>query len=201
MKAKAQKTVFANCTLVDVKADCALVKGVDIFVEEGRIADIKPAGGDRTGWKVYDATGKFVMPGLVNAHAHLFGTGLPSKVISGGGAQKLVLKLVHSPLGMAVLKMLVASACAQELNSGVTTLRGLGDFRFSDVAVRDALKKVKARRRDSISSCPDLPSPHPADTETGLLPSPHPHPRSSRRLRRTMRATAPTSSRYASRAA
>ena len=161
MKAKAQKTVFANCTLVDVKADCALVKGVDIFVEEGRIADIKPACGDRTGWEVYDATGKFVMPGLVNAHAHLFGTGLPSKVISGGGAQKLVLKLVHSPLGMAVLKMLVASACAQELNSGVTTLRGLGDFRFSDVAVRDALKegKGKAAGLDLIVSGPAITAP------------------------------------------
>ena len=107
------KTVYANCTLVDVKSDCAIVKNTDIFVEDGKIVKIAPTGGDRTGYAVYDASGKFAMPGLVNAHAHLFGTGAPSKIISGGGAQKLVLKLVHSPLGMAVLKMLVSSACAR----------------------------------------------------------------------------------------
>ena len=155
------KTVYANCTLVDVKSDCALVKNTDIFVEDGKIVKVAPAGGDRTGYAVYDASGKFAMPGLVNAHAHLFGTGLPSKVISGGGAQKLVLKLVHSPLGMAVLKMLVSSACAQELNSGVTTLRGLGDFRGSDIAVRDALKKGKGKAAglDLIVSGPAITAP------------------------------------------
>ena len=155
------KTVYANCTLVNVKSDCALVKNTDIFVEDGKIVKVAPAGGDRTGWEVYDASGKFAMPGLVNAHAHLFGTGLPSKVISGGGAQKLVLKLVHSPLGMAVLKMLVSSACAQELNSGVTTLRGLGDFRGSDIAVRDALKKGKGKAAglDLIVSGPAITAP------------------------------------------
>ena len=155
------KTVYANCTLVDVKSDCALVKNTDIFVEDGKIVKVAPAGGDRTGYAVYDASGKFAMPGLVNAHAHLFGTGAPSKIISGGGAQKLVLKLVHSPLGMAVLKMLVSSACAQELNSGVTTLRGLGDFRGSDIAVRDALKKGKGKAAglDLIVSGPAITAP------------------------------------------
>ena len=144
------KTVYANCTLVDVKSGCAIVKNTDIFVEDGKIVKIAPTGGDRTGYAVYDASGKFAMPGLVNAHAHLFGTGLPSKVISGGGAQKLVLKLVHSPLGMAVLKMLVSSACAQELNSGVTELRrdhAEGTGRFPRLGHRGARRAEKGQRQ------------------------------------------------------
>ena len=75
---KNTKVVFANCNMVDVKADCAVVRGVDIFAENGIITRIAPAGGDKTGMKVYDAAGKYVFPRLVNAHAHLFGTGAPS---------------------------------------------------------------------------------------------------------------------------
>ena len=158
---KNTKVVFANCNMVDVKADCAVVRGVDIFAENGIITRIAPAGGDNTGMKVYDAAGKYVFPGLVNAHAHLFGTGAPSKVISGGGAQKLVLKLVHSALGLGVLKMLVSSACAQELNSGVTTLRGLGDFRYSDLIVRDGIRKGKGKAAglNLVASGPALTAP------------------------------------------
>ena len=102
-----EKRVFLNCTMVDVTADCALRHGIDVFTEGDRIVRIAPTGGDTDGYELYDASGLFVMPGLVNAHAHLFGTGMPSKVISGGGAQKLVLKLVQSALGLKVLKMLV----------------------------------------------------------------------------------------------
>lgn len=138
-----KKTVYKNCTMIDIAADGCLRAGTDIFTDGDRIADIRPTGGSTDGYEVYDATGLFAMPGLVNAHAHLFGTGTPSKVISGGGSQKLVLKLVATPLGKVVLKMLVRSACRQELNSGVTTLRGMGDFRGSDIAVRDEIRKGK----------------------------------------------------------
>lgn len=156
-----EKRVFLNCTMVDVTADCALRHGIDVFTEGDRIVRIAPTGGDTDDYELYDASGLFVMPGLVNAHAHLFGTGMPSKVISGGGAQKLVLKLVQSALGLKVLKMLVSSACKQELNSGVTTLRGLGDFRFSDILVRDRIRKGRgaAAGLDLVVSGPAITAP------------------------------------------
>ena len=52
---------------------------VDIIVEGNRIADLKTggtaglpvAGGDDAGARVIDATGMYVMPGFVDAHAHL----------------------------------------------------------------------------------------------------------------------------------
>ena len=127
------KRVYLDCNVVDVTDDCRVIAGRDIFVEDGRIAAIKPHGGDTSGWKSVDMSGKFALPGLINLHAHLFGTGMPSKVIGGGKAQERVLKFVYTPLGKFVLGRLVASAAKQELMSGVTTLRAVGDFRGSDL--------------------------------------------------------------------
>ena len=127
------KRVYLDCNVVDVTDDCRVIAGRDIFVEDGRIAAIKPHGGDTSGWKGVDMSGKFALPGLINLHAHLFGTGMPSKVIGGGKAQERVLKLVYTPLGKFVLGRLVVSAAKQELMSGVTTLRAVGDFRGSDL--------------------------------------------------------------------
>lgn len=155
------KTVFRNCDYIDVENDCALVKGTDIFVSGGRIERIAPAGGSAEGYREIDCKGLVAMPGLVNAHAHLFGTGAPSKVLSGGKAQKLVIKLTRSAFGPVVLRALVKSACRQELHSGVTTLRALGDFRNSDIEVRDMIRKGKtaARGLDLLVSGPAITAP------------------------------------------
>jgi len=49
--------------------DLALpVLATDVFVEDGRVARIGP--GAQTADRVIDATGKVVMPGLINAHTH-----------------------------------------------------------------------------------------------------------------------------------
>ena len=95
---------------------------------------------DRTGAEIMDCTGKYIMPGLINMHAHLFGTGMPSKVLGGGGSQKAVLKFVHTQLGHKVLDAMVASHVLAELDSGVTTLRAVGDFCGSDLRIRDAVR-------------------------------------------------------------
>ena len=144
---KKENFVVRGCALVDVTRECDVVRDTDIFVRDGIIERISPTdeGSDVTDYKVIDARGLYAMPGLINAHAHLFGTGAPSKILSGGGAQKLVLKITRSAIGPAILRALVRSSCAQELNSGVTTLRSLGDFRFSDIEVRDEIRKGKGK--------------------------------------------------------
>lgn len=144
---KKENFVVRGCALVDVTRECEVVRDTDIFVRDGIIERISPTdeGLDVTDYKVIDARGLYAMPGLINAHAHLFGTGAPSKILSGGGAQKLVLKITRSAIGPAILRALVRSSCAQELNSGVTTLRSLGDFRFSDIEVRDEIRKGKGK--------------------------------------------------------
>lgn len=123
--------------VISGKPGCQAQKA-DILVEAGKIAAIGKI--DRTGAEVMDCTGKYIMPGLINMHAHLFGTGKPSKALGGGSSQKAVLKFVHTPLGQKVLDSMVASHVLAELDSGVTTLRAVGDFCGSDLRIRDAVR-------------------------------------------------------------
>lgn len=123
--------------IISGKPGCQAQKA-DLLIEDGKIAAIGNI--DRTGAEVIDCTGKYIMPGLINMHAHLFGTGMPSKVLGGGGSQKAVLKFVHTQLGHKVLDAMVASHVLAELDSGVTTLRAVGDFCGSDLRIRDAVR-------------------------------------------------------------
>ncbi len=139
------KKVFINANLWDGYAD-SVFKKCAVFVDGDKIAKIsydeKP---DVSGYEVIDLNGKYVTPGLVNPHVHLFGTGMPSKVISGGGAQKLVMKIVKTKLGDKILDALVKSAAKQQLLSGVTTVRAVGDFKYSDVRLRDKINSGKVQ--------------------------------------------------------
>lgn len=126
--------------VISGKPGCQAQKA-DILVKDGKIAAIGKI--DRTGAEVMDCTGKYIMPGLINMHAHLFGTGKPSKALGGGSSQKAVLKFVHTPLGQKVLDSMVASHVLAELDSGVTTLRAVGDFCGSDLRIRDAVRAGK----------------------------------------------------------
>ena len=132
--------VYANCNVIDVTDGCKVLEGKDIFVKDGRIAAVKPHGKCPDGWQTKGMNGAYAVPGLVNLHVHLFGTGMPSKVISGGSAQKAVLKMLYTPIGTFVESRLVASAAKQQLMSGVTTLRPVVAFRQSDIAIAAKLK-------------------------------------------------------------
>lgn len=139
--------VYANCNVIDVTDGCKVLEGKDIFVKDGRIAAVKPHGKCPDGWQTKSMNGAYAVPGLVNLHVHLFGTGMPSKVISGGSAQKAVLKMLYTPIGKFVVSRLVASAAKQQLMSGVTTLRAVGDFRNSDIELAAKLKAGKGAAR------------------------------------------------------
>ena len=131
------KRALTGGFIISGKPGCQVQKA-DLLIEDGKIAAIGNI--DRTGAEVMDCTGKYIMPGLINMHAHLFGTGMPSKALGGGGSQKAVLKFVHTPLGHKVLDAMVASHVLAEFDSGVTTLRAVGDFCGSDLRIRDAVR-------------------------------------------------------------
>lgn len=141
------KTVYTGCDLIDVENGCAVVGNVDIYVADGRIAKIAPHGETEEGYRKEDMTGLYAAPGLVNAHAHLFGTGRPSKALSGGSAQRLLIKLVSTRLGKSVLAKLVEASARNELLSGVTALRAVGDLKYSDVALKKRIEQGKSKVR------------------------------------------------------
>lgn len=138
------KKAFINANLFDATDDCELQSGMTVVVDGEKIADIGKTGEVSTeGCKVIDLDGKYLLPGLINLHAHLFGTGAPSKMLGGGGLQKAVVGFAKTALGHKVLDTLAKASVTASLNSGVTTIRSSGDFCYSDVRTRDRINAGK----------------------------------------------------------
>ena len=69
------KYALTNGIILNGKKDMEPLAGYSIIVEDGRIKEItknKP-----TGMKIVDLKGKYVLPGLINMHVHLPGSGMP----------------------------------------------------------------------------------------------------------------------------
>ncbi len=67
--------VVANGTVVTLGAAARVLHGHDVVCASGRVARIAPHGGALPpGARTLDATGKVVLPGLVNAHTHFYST-------------------------------------------------------------------------------------------------------------------------------
>jgi imidazolonepropionase-like amidohydrolase len=116
-------------------------KGVD-----GTILDIFPTTA-RTlpeNCRTVDLAGKYVVPGLINAHAHLFGDGKPMAMASASESrQAMMLKLLSTRAGKAFLKSRMKRNAQTALHSGVTTIRTAGDFGHLDIKLRDAFAEGK----------------------------------------------------------
>ena len=70
--ATAQVTVLTHATVID-GAGAAPQKDVTIVMENGRIRDVGPSSkvSVPAGATVVDLTGKFITPGIINAHGHV----------------------------------------------------------------------------------------------------------------------------------
>ena len=135
--------VFTHATVLDGTADMEPRPNATVVVnDEGRIAAIgaaeeivPPANAQEI-----DLKGAYLAPGLVNLHVHLCGSGKPT---SAGAAGDLIDKVVGNPIGMWYLRRIIKKHAQQQLASGVTTVRSVGDPGFADVDVRDAINAGK----------------------------------------------------------
>ena len=135
--------VFTHATVLDGTTDMEPRPNATVVVnDEGRIAAIgaaekivPPANAQEI-----DLKGAYLVPGLVNLHVHLCGSGKPT---SAGAAGDLIDKVVGNPIGMWYLRRIIKKHAQQQLASGVTTVRSVGDPGFADVDVRDAINAGK----------------------------------------------------------
>lgn len=135
--------VFTHAIVLDGTADMEPRPNTTVVVsDEGRIAAIgaaeeivPPANAQEI-----DLKGAYLVPGLVNLHVHLCGSGKPT---SAGAAGDLIDKVVGNPIGMWYLRRIIKKHAQQQLASGVTTVRSVGDPGFADVDVRDAINAGK----------------------------------------------------------
>lgn len=80
------------------------------------------------------------MPGLINAHTHLFSQGRPlnPKMATPKG-QRIIAAMVHSPFGRPYVNAMAKASIRTLLESGVTTIRTLGDIGYEAVTLRDEI--------------------------------------------------------------
>lgn len=138
------KYAYTHANLWDGTKDAVLRENITVLTDGETITAVLE-GGARIprGYRKVDLKGKYLLPGLVNLHAHLFGTGKPSKVLGGGGAQKAIIAFAGSKAGQPVVDSMVRSHVTASLNAGVTTIRSSGDFFYSDVRIRDRIHAGK----------------------------------------------------------
>ena len=105
----------------------------------GLIAYVGPTTGAASiprSYRLVNGTGKYVMPGLINAHAHMFGNGKPlSAFLLQERTETLVTGFLHSPLGRLTARRLARESAREHLLSGVTTMRTVGDLGYEGVEV------------------------------------------------------------------
>lgn len=154
------KYVFQNCRVIDGTGSEAPLENASVWVDGERIQKITDAGVlVPAGYEVIDLNGKYVLPGLINMHAHLFGTGKPSASMGGGDAQKKIIRFASTKAGGVMLKAMIKGNLKTILHSGVTTVRGVGDLFYSDIAARDSLKPGKSAAPHTYVSGPAVTVP------------------------------------------
>lgn len=137
-KGASESYALLNVTLLDGSEHMEPQRGMAVITEGGKISWVGPAACAQvpSGAREMDMGGAYLMPGLVNMHVHLCGSGKP---VSAGNAGGLMRRLDNTP-GRAIVRRVLAGSARQQLASGVTTVRGAGDPLFGDLAVRDAIE-------------------------------------------------------------
>lgn len=135
------KITFKNVNVYDGTLDMKLLKGVNVEVTDEIISKIGNFEIDPKS-KVIDGTDKFMVPGLINLHAHLPSSGkLTKKKL--GDKSKLVKFVTGNPVGRMIGNMLVKKYALMALNSGVTTVRAVGGVGALDSMLRDKINAGK----------------------------------------------------------
>ncbi len=148
-----------NVNLIDVDGGRVLPNAC-LRVKGGIIESFGSGLSAEKGEKTLDLKGGYLCPGLIDAHCHLFGNGVPKKAIaSKGKSQERLVKIIPTFFGKVYLHHAAKSSCKQALRSGITTIRCLGDIRYSDIWAKNQINEGKFLGPTLLASGYALTSP------------------------------------------
>ena len=135
------KRAFTGGIILDGTENMVPQSGKAILVGDGVITGIVPESDLPAGYERVSIDGKYILPGLINLHVHLAGSGNPKKKPS--DPVKLVRLITSNALMRSLGRKLVAGYAKTQLMSGVTTIRTVGGIADFDSAVRDKINSGK----------------------------------------------------------
>ncbi len=135
------KYAIQNAIILDGTENMTPQSGKTIFVQDGKIEDIRESRGQERDYVPIDLNGQYVLPGLINLHVHIPATGKPKKKPS--DPKKLVALVTKNSLTRKVGYALCKNYLMPELWSGVTTLRTVGGLLDFDARLRDEIAAGK----------------------------------------------------------
>lgn len=95
--------------------------------------------------EVVDVHGKYIMPGLINAHVHLFSNGAAAtKSGAGGSMVNFAYAVLRSFLGKLIMTPVYKNVAKMFVNAGVTTVRDCGSFFCLDIRMKKRVESGKA---------------------------------------------------------
>ena len=132
--------------LLDDAGQMPVREGWAVLVDNDRITAVgELSTADLAGYEIVDLAGAYVMPGLINLHAHLPSSGKPPKANAKPvNYKKLFDTLTRVPFALDVYRGICARAAKNQLLSGVTTLRCVGGVLKMDGQIRDRVNAGKA---------------------------------------------------------
>ncbi|MHA1343385.1 MAG: amidohydrolase family protein, partial [Promethearchaeota archaeon] len=152
---KARRNIaLINCNIFDgnleseiISNGIILIKNVvkaneisGLIIAVGKLDSIKIP----SDYRVIDLKGGYVIPGLINAHCHIGGSGKPTKLVNiSDNLMEKAAKLVEKRLIKKILLKWMKTNALNALNSGVTTLRCLSDPAFLDVKLKKLIENGK----------------------------------------------------------
>ncbi len=151
---KKSNYALVNCNIFDGNLDSELVKDGIILIKNDSESDEKSGVIEKVGtrnqveipsdYKAVDLQGSYVIPGLINAHAHMMGEGKPRKI--GTRSDKTLRRLswlLRRWIGKKIMMRMMKQHIISALNAGVTTIRSVGEPYYYDVELRKDLVEKK----------------------------------------------------------
>ena len=136
------KYAIINGKILDGTKDMEVKEGYSIIIENDKIVNISKSENIPEECNAIDLKGKYIMPGLINMHVHLAGSGKPQKKQRDN--EKLVKGLLGNPLTRAIAYRMVKDFAKTELMSGGTTIRTVGGLADFDTRARDEIYEGRA---------------------------------------------------------